>query len=321
LLLAPIKETGVDEDKLYCYLEMLEKAKLKNEQGRLLYVAATRAREQLHLFGATKLSKEKNVISPPQKNTLLAKLWPVVETNYHWVYTSGHGDVVKDTTQPAEAENLFRRHIATWRRPKPPRNVDWQQGEAMAAETSDNDIEFEWATETIRHVGIVVHRCIQLMSEDRNVWDKTQIQHKRPWFRQSLTREGVGEEESHVACQQVEEALLNMIKDERGQWLLSKEHQQQKNEYTLSGIYQDKVISIKIDRTFVDEDGTRWIIDYKTSRHEGEDVDAFLDQQQERYKEQLEKYGALVKDYGEQPIKLGLYFPLLQGWRDWEYDQ
>ena len=76
----------------------------------------------------------------------------------------------------------------------------------------------------------------------------------------------------------------------------------------------------------VDQDGTRWIIDYKTSRHEEEDVDAFLDQQQdsmdgggrnvpraafedmyrkyssrvmqeaitERYSEQLEKYGALM---------------------------
>jgi len=151
--------------------------------------------------------------------------------------------------------------------------------------------------------------------------DKAQIQHKRAWFRQALKREGVGEEESHVACQQVEEALLNMIKDERGQWLLSREHQQQKNEYTLSGIYQDKVVNIKIDRTFVDQDGTRWIIDYKTSRHEGKDVDAFLDQQQERYREQLEKYGALMKLHGNEAVKLGLYFPLLQGWREWEYVQ
>ncbi len=319
LLLAPIKETGVDEDKLYCYLEMLEKAKLKNEQGRLLYVAATRAREQLHLFGATKLAKEKNEISPPQKNSLLAKLWPVVEANYQWVYTSGHGDVVKETNQPAETENHFRRHIATWKRPKPPNNVDWQQSEAMVAETSDSDIEFEWATETIRHVGIVVHRCIQLMTEDQTSWDKKRIQSQRHWFRQALKRQGVGEEESHVACQQVEEALMNMIKDERGQWLLSKEHQQQKNEYTLSGVYQDKVISIKIDRTFVDKDGTRWIIDYKTSRHEGTDIESFLDLQQERYTEQLEKYGALMGLHGDEPVKLGLYFPLLQGWREWEY--
>ena len=81
------------------------------------------------------------------------------------------------------------------------------------------------------------------------------------------------------------------------------------------------MISNSIDRTFVDSDGTRWIIDYKTSRHEEEDVDAFLDQQQERYKEQLEKYGALMKLHGDEPVRLGLYFPLLQGWREWEYVQ
>ena len=63
-----------------------------------------------------------------------------------------------------------------------------------------------------------------------------------------------------------------MIKDNRGQWILDKAHQQQNNEYTLSGVVEDKVISISIDRTFVDKDGTRWIIDYKTSRHEGTDV-------------------------------------------------
>ena len=326
LLLAPIKETGVDDDKLYRYLEMLEKTKLKNEQGRLLYVAATRAREQLHLFGATKLAKDKNEISAPQKNSLLAKLWPVVKANYQWVFTSGHGDVVSGSTQPAEAENRIRRHIATWKRPKPPNNVIWQQNEATVTETSQSDIEFEWATETIRHIGIVVHRCIQLMVEDdstknnQGTWDKKRIQSKRHWFRQALKRQGVGEEDIHWASQQVEEALVNMIKDERGQWVLSSGHQQQNNEYALSGIYQDKVISIKIDRTFVDADGTRWIIDYKTSRHEGSDVKSFLDQQQERYREQLEKYGALMRlQEAAKPIKLGLYFPLLLGWREWEY--
>jgi len=84
-------------------------------------------------------------------------------------------------------------------------------------------------------------------------------------------------------------------------------------------IFIDNVISNKIYRTFVDQDGTRWIIDYKTSRHEEEDVDAFLDQQQERYREQLEKYGALMGLHDDRAVKLGLYFPLLQGWREWVY--
>jgi len=55
-------------------------------------------------------------------------------------------------------------------------------------------------------------------------------------------------------------------------------------------IFIDNVISNKIYRTFVDQDGTRWIIDYKTSRHEEEDVDAFLDQQQDMYR----KYSSRV---------------------------
>ncbi|MCH8262738.1 MAG: UvrD-helicase domain-containing protein [Proteobacteria bacterium] len=323
LLLAPIKETGIEDDKLYRYLEILEKTKLKNEEGRLLYVAATRAREQLHLFGTTRLNNDKKEIKPPKKNSLLAKLWPAVEANYQWVFTSGHSEVASKPTLVVEAENRIRRHQSSWSRPSPPDNVIWQESDVAIAETTESDIEFEWASETIRHVGVVVHRCIQLMAEDqtkenKSIWDKKRIQSQRAWFRQALKRQGVGEEDIHWASQQVEEALVNMIKDERGQWLLSAEHQQQHNEYALTGVHTGKVISIKIDRTFVDQDGTRWIIDYKTSRHEEEDVDAFLDQQQERYKEQLEKYGALMELHDDRPMKLGLYFPLLQGWREWK---
>jgi len=40
---------------------------------------------------------------------------------------------------------------------------------------------------------------------------------------------------------------------------------------------------------------------------------------EKRYREQLEKYGALMKMQDDRPVKLGLYFPLLQGWREWEY--
>ena len=321
LLLAPIQATGVDDDKLYRYLEMLEQARLKNEQGRLLYVAATRAREQLHLFGATKFSKEKNEISLPQKNSLLAKLWPIVEENYQWVTSSEHGEIAVGSTPTTGAGNRMRRHIATWKRPEPPHNVEWQQSRAIDMETTDKNMEFMWATKTIRYVGTVVHRCIQLMCEDQsnhnNTWDEATIQGKRGWFTQALKRQGIGEEEINAASQQVEAALINMIKDERGQWILDKTHQQQKNEYTLSGIYAGEVISISIDRTFVDKDGTRWIIDYKISRHEGTDVEAFLDQQQERYKEQLEKYAMLMPAPANGTVKLGLYFPLLQGWREW----
>ena len=63
------------------------------------------------------------------------------------------------------------------------------------------------------------------------------------------------------------------------------------------------------------------VIDYKISRHEGGDVDAFLDDQQQRYQPKLEQYAVLMEGLGEKNIKLGLYFPLLNGWREWEYQK
>ena len=70
--------------------------------------------------------------------------------------------------------------------------------------------------------------------------------------------------------------------------------------------------SYVIDRLFRDAGGERWIVDFKTSRHEGAGVEAFLDEQVRRYEPQLNAYAA-----GFHRPHLGLYFPLLRGWREW----
>lgn len=63
--------------------------------------------------------------------------------------------------------------------------------------------------------------------------------------------------------------------------------------------------------------GVRWIVDYKTGTHERGDLEAFLDRGQERYSAQLERYAKLMRMLNNRPVKLGLYFPLLRGWREW----
>jgi hypothetical protein len=55
-------------------------------------------------------------------------------------------------------------------------------------------------------------------------------------------------------------------------------------------------------------------VDYKTSAHEGADREGFLDRERERYRPQLERYARLL---GREQCTLGLYFPLLNGWREW----
>ena len=52
---------------------------------------------------------------------------------------------------------------------------------------------------------------------------------------------------------------------------------------------------------------------------EGGDLEEFLDREQERYRKQLEQYAALMRMLDNRTVKLGLYFPLLKGWWEWEW--
>jgi hypothetical protein len=58
-------------------------------------------------------------------------------------------------------------------------------------------------------------------------------------------------------------------------------------------------------------------VDYKTSDHQGGGLDHFLDEEQRRYRGQLERYAKLIGP-AEGRVRLGLYFPLLDGWREWQ---
>ena len=113
-------------------------------------------------------------------------------------------------------------------------------------------------------------------------------------------------------------ALRNVIRDTRARWILSGAHREALCEYRLAGHIDGAFISVTLDRTFVDEHGVRWIIDYKTSLHEGAGLAAFLDRERERYHAQLERYAQLLARVDSRPIRLGLYFPLLNGWREWD---
>ena len=178
-------------------------------------------------------------------------------------------------------------------------------------------MEFDWAGETIRHLGTVVHRCIQRLAEDGiAAWDADRIRAGLGYYRRALQRLGVPEADLEWAGRRVAEALENMIDDDRGRWLLGA-HREAANEYAVSGVYDGALINIVIDRTFVDDSDTRWIIDYKTSSHEGGASGEFLDREQARYRDQMHTYAALMANLDARPIRLALYFPLLRGWREW----
>jgi ATP-dependent exoDNAse (exonuclease V) beta subunit len=76
-LLAPIAARGEDVDPLTTWLKRLYRDREAAERKRLVYVAATRARHELHLFATPDLPA--NGIPNARYNTLLKAAWPAAE--------------------------------------------------------------------------------------------------------------------------------------------------------------------------------------------------------------------------------------------------
>ena len=119
------------------------------------------------------------------------------------------------------------------------------------------------------------------------------------------------------AVNRVIRAVNQTLTSERGRWILHG-HSDARSEWPIDGRIGENLISGTIDRMFRDEQGRLWIIDFKTSEHEGGDIESFLNEEQRRYSTQLENYGTLVGRLARGPIWLGLYFPLLDGWLEWQ---
>jgi ATP-dependent exoDNAse (exonuclease V) beta subunit len=321
LLLAALAERGRDTDPIDAYIRRLDQQRQVEEDKRLLYVALTRARARLHLVGHVEVDGEAGCAKPPGKGSLLARLWPALEAQLHdavrrHLLAAPQADGAATEQAPAEPPQRIQRLPADWLAPAPPAAVQWRRAQPAAA-MEEPAIEFDWVGETARHVGTVVHRLLQRIAEDGLArWDAARVQAVLPAARAALRAEGVPAAELQAALERVRRALEGVLADERGRWVLGA-HAQAQSELRLGAQLDGETVHIALDRTFVDAQGTRWIVDYKTSTHEGAQRDTFLDREQARYQDQLERYARAMQGLDPRPVRVALYFPLLQAWREW----
>ena len=320
LVFGPIKSAREKENRTAEFIKQLDREKSQYEYGRLLYVAATRARKRLHLLGEVKTSTETGDIREPGASTLLYQFWPVIsDTFMERANTADTGDRAADDGEDSDdvPVNHLRRLQSGWTCPAPPRGV---AGMEEAAQECDFDLEFDWAGESARLVGTVVHRILEQLGS-QEMANATELERFSAIGRRMLMQEGLPAEQLDAAAGRIDDALAGILQDQRGRWILSTEHKDAQCEYALTWRVGDQVRHMIIDRTFIDANDDRWIIDYKTGSHTGGGMDEFLDREQERYRQQLDDYAAAFSRLEGRPIRLGLYFPLLNGWREWRYKE
>jgi ATP-dependent exoDNAse (exonuclease V) beta subunit len=318
LIVAPLASVGDEPNPLYAWLETLEKERLRQERRRLLYVAATRAERWLHLLGTCRVGQDRKSGAPrllsPASSTGLAILWPQVEPEFA-------RRLAEIGAIPGEEETAIPRDPPLRKFPEDWSPADMPAGPTIASSSRSRGpetapVEFDWASETARHVGTVVHRELQrLASDGARTGLASPLTLER--YALELGELGVPADRRAAAVDRVRDALARALDDDRGRWLLDPGHRDGASELALSGSEGGEFFDAVIDRTFIDAAGTRWIVDYKTSAHEGAGLDAFLDNEQFRYRPQLERYARLLRQLGPEPIRVGLYFPLLAAWREW----
>jgi ATP-dependent exoDNAse (exonuclease V) beta subunit len=127
--------------------------------------------------------------------------------------------------------------------------------------------------------------------------------------RRWLQELGIADKMNAAITARVEDALEKMLSDTKGRWILNAAG---RAELALTGMLDGKLETVVLDRVIIDENGQHWIIDYKTSSHEGGNLEGFLQAESERYQPQLQKYATLYNAYADTTARCALYFPLLQ---------
>ncbi len=352
MLLAPLEQSGLPPGRRDRINRLVRKARERcdeQEKLRLLYVACTRAKRQLHLLARIPRTTTGD-FQTPINSSLLKPLWPLFESDFlrsdtHIAPLAPPADtheasVDPVTDLPADTHKQGDSDISDLQPPMLERLpsqalmptfscFDWKK-QVKPEQSALDAVTFSWAGRTARDIGTVVHQQLQLLAQRADSLDDVDLAVLGDIARAQLQNMGVQNESLPDAIETVRQAVRNTLDDERGRWVLSN-HAEARSEWALSvvedmgvqsdadmGVWNREVRQVVIDRTFVDAVGTRWIVDFKTGTHQGGQVETFLDNEQTRYAVQLNRYADIISRMDGRPIRVGLYFPLLKAWREWQ---
>ena len=322
LIMAPIRARGEDEtdadDAINEYLRLLHKERVRAERTRQAYVALTRAKRSLHVFVHPNARDSEGIRSYfPRAGTLLENLWRALEEGIH-DYAIVGDDSATEAVGPVTSQTR-RRLPAVFAPAVPPPDVV-ARGELFPLAGEEEEIEFSWVRQTARRVGTVVHEALERFG-GAQLPDVADLSRLAPRLESRLAALGVETAAARSGAERALTALRATLEDPQGRWLFDATHRDAHSELALTGLRGGHIVNAVIDRTFVDAHGTRWIVDFKTSPHEGGNREAFLDEEAKRYTAQLQRYAHLARALGPEPVRAGLYFPLLSAWREVDVSQ
>lgn len=305
LLLAPMHAIGDDKEVLYEYIARQQQMKGYFETDRLLYVATTRAKKRLGLYFNTQMNEQGEV--RVESGSFLHKLWPIIEKHQEQILIATTTPEATTISTPAR---YIKRLTPMWKNPIQPLNIS-------ISNAQEQKPGLNLIRSPAQIVGIVCHLILQQLSRFGLAWWQQPSEQARTlYIENQLRQKGYAKHLLAGGTTFILNMLENVLADERGRWILA-EHQDAQAEFALSAVIDNKMENVILDRTFIDEQGIRWIIDYKTTALSETDIQEFLLKEQAKYQSIMQKYHQAMRLLDQRPIRLGLYFPALPAWHEW----
>ncbi|GAB3369973.1 UvrD-helicase domain-containing protein [Spongiibacter taiwanensis] len=306
MVFAPKPQAGDDQAaRFYRFFDGQRRAALAEELDRQLYVALTRAKVELHLFGLA--SEDKNGEIKAESASFLGRLWEELGPSFDCAMRFEQDDEKGTRCVPLapRMENFAVQLQRDYQAPALPLSPLQQAQRFSENAVLEDNIE-ERAT------GIVFHELMEKLGrggvEEGLYADRARLgQRIALRLRHHCHPEpGLSDSVDKVL------GLLDNTRDcEVGQWILGS-FAWQANEQTLRRLVGGQWQSLILDRVFLESDpkGDKcWIIDYKTARGSG-DLETFFAGQAERYRHKMTIYRNALAATGVQcPIVTALYFP------------
>jgi ATP-dependent exoDNAse (exonuclease V) beta subunit len=349
-LVAPFQSKGADRSSTKAWVDRIYRDRESQEMRRILYVAATRARDELHLFARPSFKTENdgalNLAEPEE--SLLSTAWPALEEEIQRrfaVWNAAQSEAESSTIESLAAageSNLLvmpaplkstplRRLPPDYMPPRLHDSIATPAAPGLAFETWESQLYTRHEGGLLsRALGIAVHTLLENLARLRttNDWEQARAALKQfqPRIAAQIRAAGIDPSQASAIAAEALRIALDSSRDPLGQWILSP-HPQAAAEARWTGVAAGTLRTVQVDRLFraglepqSAGDAAWWIVDYKTAHADALAPANALPQLRAAFAPQLEAYAEILRKlHGNHiPIRAGLYYPrmLLFDW--WE---
>jgi len=347
-LVAPLPSKGAERGGAKAWVDRVHRDRETREMRRILYVAATRAREELHLFARPtyKLAGESLTLAEPA-NSLLATAWPALAQQVQERFDVWQASTPADPEVDEQiVESLAAAAINVLVMPSPAQPVvlqrlpsDFDLNAPEHAYNARQPIAAIDATRLYarheggalsRALGTAVHSLLEETARLRTTlgWPATReaLLQRQPRIIAQLRAAGLRPSQAESVAARAIESALAAARDPHGQWLLSP-HAEAASEAAFAGVLGGAVRTVRVDRLFragleplVEGSDAWWIVDYKTAYANDLDPAVALPELRRLFAPQLETYAAILRRFhgADALLRAALYYPRMSLFDWWE---